>query len=247
MPSSKPIKFPLCLNLAVFCLFSLSARAQSPAVQGTDEAQKRLEENSSLYFQDRAFTPAGAADKRIKNRIASLALYLRIIGEPPLSDPSDTDSDKQESYRLLWIGFPGGKFFVLRLRIAADGTAKIFAKETAYEQTINSETKLLLNQEGSASNADVNGFLELVTKAKFWELPTVVVPEPQMPDGSYWYLEGAKPDQRHIVYRRNPESHPDSFTDMGRYLVIALAHLPDSVIKIPRSDQSEPIRRQRTP
>jgi hypothetical protein len=243
--SLKPIEFLVCVNLAVFCLFSPSAHAQSPAVQGTDEAQKRLEQNTSLYFPDCAFTPSGPlADKQIKNRIASLALYLRIIGEPPLSDPSNIDSNKQESYRLVWMGFPGGKFFVLRLAIAANGTAKIFAKETAYQQTINNETKLLLNQECSASNEAINAFLELVTKAKFWELPTLVVPEPQMPDGSYWYLEGAKPNQRHLVYRRNPESHPDSLTDIGRYLARDLAHLPDTLISIPRADRSEPIRRQ---
>jgi hypothetical protein len=244
--SLKLIAALICVVAAGCSIFSPSSRPQNAPAQRTDRAQKLLEENTSLYFPDRAFTPSGAlADKQIKSRIAWLALFLRSIGEPPLRDPSKTDSDKQESYRLVWMGFPAGKFFVLRLAIAANGTAKIFAKETAYKPTPYTEADLVLNQEGAVSSEAVNGFLELVTKAKFWELPTLVVPEPQMPDGSYWYLEGAKPDQHHFVYRRNPESHPDSFTDMGRYLATDLAHLSDSVISIPRSDRSEPIRRQR--
>jgi len=241
--SLKPRGLLICVAVALCCFFPPSAGSQNPASQGTDEAKRRLEENTSLYFPDRAFTLSRpSVDKQTRDGIAWLALYLRSIGEPPLRDPSDDDSYKQESYRLVWMGFPGGKFFVLRLSIASNGAAKIFVKETSYKPTPYTEADLLLKQEGTPSSEAVNGFRELVARAKFWDLPSLLIPEPRMPDGSYWYFEGAKPDQCHVVYRRNPESHPDSLTDMGKYLATTLAHLPDSVLNIPRSNRSEPIK-----
>lgn len=225
----------ICLVVVGYSVSPPWARPQNDTSQTRSDAQKLLHENTDLYFPDRAFiNPGGSVDKQLGERIAWLGVYLRSIGEPPLPN----DSNKSESYRLVYIGFPTGKIVVLRLSISANGTARTFAKQTAYNQT-----SLLLDQENSASREAVNGFLESVARAKFWELPTVDSSEQRMPDGSYWYLEGARSNQCHIVYRRTPELHPNSFTDIGRYLANDLAHLSDSVLAIPRGDRSEPARR----
>jgi hypothetical protein len=168
------------------------------------EARKLLRENANLYFPDRAFTtPGGSADKQLGNRIAWLASYLRSVGEPSLPNQLTSNVNTPESYRLVLIGFSAGKIIVLRLSISANGAAQVFAKQTAYNQT-----SLLLNEDGTVPKEAVNGFLELVTKAKFWELLTIGINESRMPDGSYWYFEGAKPDQCHIVIAELPNYIP---------------------------------------
>lgn len=126
---------------------------------------------------------------------------------------------------------------VIRLRIDSLGTAKIFAKKTPFDGT-----NLLVSKEASLPVEAENRFLECVKRADFWQLPTRELPEPQIPDGSYWYLEGVRHGDYHMVYRRDPEGRPGPFTDMGRYLAKDLAQLDDSVISIPRADRSEPVR-----
>ena len=52
----------------------------------------------------------------------------------------------------------------------------------------------------------------------------------------YWFLEGTRDSEYHLVYRRSPEAKPSPYTDIGRYLSKDLAKLPDSTIRIPRSN-----------
>jgi hypothetical protein len=211
----------------------LTERAQNNSPLKPPTSLKELQENSSLYFPPGTFKkPDGSADGRDGDGIA---WYLREIGEPPLSGSDKTS--EVHAYRLIRIGFPSGTTMVIRLQIDSLGTAKIFAKKTPFNGT-----NFLLNKTDSVSVAAVNEFLECVKRGDFWQLPTKVQAEPNVKDGSYWYLEGLRHGEYHMVYRRNPESNPGSFTDIGRYLALDLANLGNSV-NIPRGDRLEPLRR----
>jgi hypothetical protein len=204
--------------------------AQNSPPAGPPTILKEFQENGLAYF------PAGTFKKPDDHYGESFALYLRSIGEPPLL--RSADNSQAHAYRLMIIGFPVGRTWVLRLQIEDDGSAKLFARETSFNGT-----NLLLNKQDSVSIADVNAFLECVKRADFWRLPTREEPEPRMNDGSYWFLEGTRRGDYHMVYRRTPELHPVKFTDIGRYLAKDLAQLDDSTINIPRGDRSEPLRR----
>ncbi len=236
--------FANCINLAIrlvalgfICFHSPTVLAQDISSSALSQTPKEFQQNGSRYFPPSTFRLAdGAPDNHFGD---SLAWYLRSIGEPPL--PSDAADDSEvQSYRLVWIGFPAGRTVVLRLQIARDGSAKIFAKQTQY-----GKTELLLNKEDGISIAAVDGFLDYVKKGEFWQLSTQEYPERQAKDGSYWYLEAVRQGHYHMVYRRAPELNLGSFTDIGRYLAKDIAQLGDSTIRIPRGDRSEPMRRNR--
>jgi hypothetical protein len=231
-----------CIILVVCTLILQRACLEPSAVSGQNnapvrppQAPKQVEEIVASYFPAGTFNmPDGSPDK---NSWSSLALYLRGIGEPPL--PGSADSSDAQEYRFIRIGFPTAKTLVVRLLIGSDGTAKLFAKQTPFNGTT-----FLLNEELSVSVESVNGFLACAKRAEFWQIPTREIVEQRITDGSYWFVEATRRGDYHMVYRRAPELHPNSFTDIGRYLAKDLAHLPDSVVTIPRGDRSEPVRRR---
>jgi hypothetical protein len=182
--------------------------------------------NGLAYFPAGTFKkPDGSSNEDYAD---SWAWYLRLRGETPLLH--STEDLQREVYRLTVIGFPGAKTWIFRLQIKKDGTGTLFTKLSPFN-----ETSFLMNDQAVISAADVNGFLESVKRAQFWQLPTTKPPEPEMPDGSYWFLEGSRESEYHMVYRRSPEVKPSAFTDIGRYLSKDLAQLPDSKILIPQS------------
>lgn len=223
------------LVIGYACPHTSHVRAQQNTSPGpTFSSMKEFRDFVSLYFPPGTFRKLdGSPDD---SRANVLALYLRGIAEPPL-DRSDKNLEAH-AYRLVWTAFPAGKTVVLRLQLDSQGTARIFAKQTPFDGT-----NLLLNNEKSISIEAVNRFLECVKRGDFWRLPTREQHEPQVKDGSYWVLEGVRDGNYHLVYRRNPESNPGAFTDIGRSLGKELAQLPDSIINIPPGEGSVPIRR----
>jgi hypothetical protein len=182
--------------------------------------------NGLAYFPADTFKkPDGSPDEDWAD---SWAWYLRTRGEPSLL--RSTEDLPMEVYRLTVVGFPGAKTWIFRLQIRKDGTGTLFTKLTTFNTTT-----FLMDDHKVISAADINGFLESVKRAQFWQLPTTKPSEPEMPDGSYWFLERARESEYHMVYRRSPEVNPSAFTDIGRYLSKNLAQLPDSKILIPHS------------
>jgi hypothetical protein len=225
------------LAIGYSCLLGPTASSQNSSPAGQPTSLKEFQDNGALYFPAGTFKkPDGSPDEHSGD---GLAWHLRRIGEPPLAGPAD--NSQTHAYRLVWIGFPAGKMAVIRLKIENDGSAKVFAKQTPFDKA-----DLLFAKEDSVPVEGVNRFLECVKRADFWKLPTREQHEPRVVDGSYWYLEGVRQGDYHMVYRRYPEGRPGPFTDMGRYLAKDLAQLADSVIRIPRGDRSEPIRRRVT-
>jgi hypothetical protein len=221
--------------LATFvCLQLPVAQSQNNSATRPPKSVKEYEEIVSSYFPAGTFDASDASPD--KNSWGGLALYLRGIEEPPLL--KSAGNTEAHAYRLTIIAYPFAKTWIFRLQIETDGTAKLFAKQTPFNGT-----DLLFSKESSISTDGVNGLIECVKRGKLWQLPTKEQPEPQMPDGSYWFLEAVHHGEYHMVYRRTPELKPGGFTDIGRYLAKDLAHLPDSVVAIPRGDRSEPARR----
>jgi len=231
---------PLSLARLVLWLLVIVARepwsrfTQNSPSTGPPSSLREYQENGSLYFPGGPFKrPDGTADDHFGDTIA---WYLRSIGEPPLA--RFVERSESQAYRLIWMGFPAGKTVVVRLQIHSDRTAELFAKQTRFDGA-----DLLFETKDSISNAAVDGFLECLNRGDFWHQPARESPEPQMPDGSYWYFEGARRGEYRLVYRRTPELKPGPFTDIGRYLAKDLARLPDSIISIPRGNRSEPARK----
>lgn len=213
---------------------SWAGPGQNSPPPGLPTILKEFQDNGLTYFPAGTFKKSdGSPDDQSGE---SFGRYLRSIGEPPLL--RSADNSQAHAYRLMIFGFPVGRTWVLRLQIENDGSAKLFVREAPFNGT-----NLLLNKQDSVSIANVNAFLECVNRADFWRLPTGEDPDPRIKDGSYWFLEGTRRGDYHMIYRRSPELHPDKFTDVGRYLAKNLAHLDDSTINIPRGDRSEPLRR----
>lgn len=222
---------PRCLKSVAFLLATVFVCLQHPPAQSQNNpptaAPRNVKENEevvSSYFPAGTFNASdGSPDK---NSWGSLALYLCGIEEPPLL--KSAGSAEAHAYRLTIIAYPFAKIWIFRLQIENDGTAKLIAKQAPFNGT-----NLLFNKEDRISITGVNGFLECVTRGKFWRLPTKEQPEPQMPDGSYWFLEAVHHGEYHMVYRRTPELKPGGVTDIGRYLAKDLAQLDDSKIRVP--------------
>jgi hypothetical protein len=190
--------------------------AQNNSRISSPSSLKEFYENGSSYFPPGTFmTPSGSPDDHFGD---SIAWYLHEIGEPPLF--KSAENSQAHAYRLIRIGFPAGKTLVLRLQIENDGTAKLFARKTPFDGT-----DFLLNREDSISITGVNQFLEFVKRGDFWQLPTRERTEPNVKDGTYWFLEGVHHGSYHMVYRRAPELNSGGFTDIGRYLAKDLAQV----------------------
>lgn len=221
MPGVYTKTFPLLL-VAVFSLLlcpRVSAQATSPAASAP--TLKDYRDNGLAYFPAGTFKkPDGTPDDDWAD---TWAWYLRERGEPPLLH--STEDSPVQSYRLMIIGFPVAMTRIFRLQIEKDGTAKMFIKVVPLDGK-----NFLENREEVISANDVDGFLKRLGQAEFWQLPTSEKPKPVTTitiDGTYWFLEGARKAEYHMVYRRNPEWEPSPVTDIGTYLSKDLAKLPD--------------------
>ena len=229
---SKSALWFLAIGYSSFHGWTACAQTGFPAGQPT--SLKEFQDNGALYFPDGTFKkPDGSPEEHSGD---GLAWHLRRLGEPPL--PASANNSQPQAYRLIWVGFPGGKMTIIRLKIEKDGAAKIFAKQTPFDKA-----DILFTKEESVPVEAVNRFLECVKRADFGNLPNTEQAEPRVADGTYWYFEGVHDGDYHMVYRRHPEGRPGPFTDMRRYLAKDLARLDDSIIRIPRADRSEPLRR----
>lgn len=215
---TKPLLFLLVAVLG-FLLCPRSSGQATPSA-GSPPTLKEYRDNGLAYFPSGTFKkPDGSPDDDWAD---AWAWYLRERGEPPLL--GSTEGSPAQSYRLMIIGFPVGRTRIFRLQIEKDGMAKLFIKITPF-----SETDFLLNREEVISATDVDGFLKRLEQAEFWQLPTREKPKPATTitiDGTYWFLEGTRKGEYHMVHRRNLEWEPSPLTDVGTYLSKDLAKLP---------------------
>src|SRR5215510_11456650 len=125
---SKSALWFLAIEYSSFHSWTACAQTGFPAGQPT--SQKEFQDNGALYFPDGTFKkPDGSPDEHSGD---GLAWHLRRLGEPPLS--ASADNSQPQAYRLIWVGFPGGKMTIIRLKIEKDVAAKIFAKQAPFDR-----------------------------------------------------------------------------------------------------------------
>jgi hypothetical protein len=184
-------------------------------------------ENGALYFPPETFKLSNGSPQGDYGN--AVAWYLKTIKEPPIFE-SKSPSDRM-AYRFILIGFPAGKTWVFRLEIDKDGNGKLFVKHTSFEGKT-----IFLEGDGDVSVSKVNGFLDCIKSSHFMDLPTRELREPNVNDGSYWFIEGMSQGIYHAVCRRAPELHPNGFTDIGKYMAYDLGGLSPSMISLPSSN-----------
>jgi len=164
----------------------------------------------------------------LEDREAWYSSQLRAAKEGALCRlPDDTGS----VYRFTWI--PSfNPTVVVRVESGANGyriTAKSLSGAGGYEPgSLAHMTTYELD------DADMEKFAELLTAARFWELPTDPPPDgTEGADGAQWVLEGLENGRYHVVDRWSPRPDgPDAaYRRLGEWLLTRSSLAPSSLVK----------------
>jgi len=182
----------------------------------------------------------------IQNSVSDAPVYLPDQTEASimpvflysLREPSLLEAAKDASvitFRMSYFSPQPERVIVVRLVVNADGSGQIISAVSS-----SGKSDEFRNAKLSVSAADVQNFLALVEKVKFWSMPSVEKKvekkneggrKTYVLDGAWWMVEGVRNGSFHYVFRRNPEI--TSFTEVGRDLVNNLAKIDNSVLSIP--------------
>lgn len=178
--------------------------------------------DSSSTAAANAYFPSGTVD----GYADYFSSYLNSIGEPKLTNVKQ--NPKALVYRLDFLSWGNGRWLIVRISFEPDGTARI--ETTVQSNAIGSPHKA----EISVSTDNAKGFLRMVDKSDFWEMPSLR-PDNESekgkvykPDSDIWIFEGVRNGGYHVVFRRGPDSSP--FTEMVEFLAKNLAGLDDTTI-----------------
>jgi hypothetical protein len=152
--------------------------------------------------------------------IAIFLLVFNAFAEPPdntnfpewysknlvaLQEPSlfELSKDKKAHvYRFLWLR-TFDKPIALRLVVYPEGTGLIFKKisdgSAGYDPG-----ELVVNETVAVNKEDVDTFLEMLNKVKFWQLPIKEKSDVLGLDGAQWVIEGVSSGKYHLVDRWSP-------------------------------------------
>jgi hypothetical protein len=144
---------------------------------------------------------------------------LQLLREPSLWELSKTQ--KSESYRFLWLrSFHPG--IAIRIDLKADGSS-IATIKIDNEKGKGEPTKLVKNKVIRLTEDQTQFFLDRVSDAQFWSLPTLDKTEPIHVDGAQWIIEGVKNGKYLILDRWSPKAGP--VHDLGTYMLFVVADL----------------------
>ena len=139
--------------------------------------------------------------------------FLAAMEEPSLYQLSQ--EKKIHSYRFLWLRTFDNPIS-LRLSIDPEGTGLVTVKVTngsgGYEPG-----RIITNENVPVTKEDVDNFLRMIQKARFWQLPTTEDTDRMGLDGAQWVFEGAKFRTYHLADRWSPEK--GSFRELALLLV----------------------------
>ena len=153
---------------------------------------------------------------------------LRATGESQLCQGGDQAATV---YRLTWIPSFHPSVTV-RIVAGTNGyvlTAKILSGAGGYEPgSVARDTTITL------ADADVGDVSQLLTQARFWELPTIPPTDGMIGlDGAQWVLEGLSAGRYHVVDRWTPDPMgPDgSFRRLAEWILARSGLVPSSLVK----------------
>jgi hypothetical protein len=172
---------------------------------------------SQQYFPDHIFEQS---DKTNDFDVNWYSGQLKALKEPSLWQMSKESQTKQV-YRFLWL-----RSFhhpvVVRLDVRANGTG-ILTTKVADGAGGYPPGRLAENRTKEIRKEVVESFLAHVEEVKYWSLPSLEPPNPNMVnlDGAQWVLEGVRNGTYKIVDRWSPEKGP--IRDLGLTMAIDLA------------------------
>lgn len=168
-----------------------------------------------------------------------LCVLFAEFGEPSLFKAASNDPALY-SFRVSAFAPVLMHKVAVRLVIDADGNGHISSANESYPDGVLKRTK------EDVEKTDVDKFLEIVNRAKFWTAPTH---EPQSnpivngrpaytTDGSDWMLEGVRNGTFHYVFRENPEH--SALTAVGCFLARDLVKTASSPIPMAGCTHPDP-------
>jgi len=162
-------------------------------------------------------------DEMIRDGISRV---LRDMDEPSLWEASQ--KQKSEIYRFIWLR-SFSQPIAVRLTIDVDGSGDLVVKALSRSHG-DDAASLVMDQRSHLPPIEVRSFIEKLTKADFWDLPTDRLEDMYGRDGATWIMEGTNDGAYHIVKRWSPRDSP--YRDACMYLALGLARLkiPDREI-----------------
>ena len=145
--------------------------------------------------------------------------HLLAMKEPSLWEVSKKQSD--EVYRFLWLRTFHAPVSA-RLDVASDGSGELVIKLLSGKGGYD-PGHLIQNRKIKVEKESVDHFLELLSKAEFWNLPTEQETNGVGCDGAQWIMEATKKGQYHVVDRWSPDEGP--YRKAALFLAINLGGL----------------------
>ena len=175
------------------------------------------------YFPDRALSAQKRSDRFKSDWYSN---QLQALEEPSLWELSQSETERRESYRFLWL-----RTFqhpvAIRVDIEESGAA-LLAVKVASGAGGYAPGKLIRNENIALTKEQCAHFLDIIEKNRFWELPTLDESHIGM-DGAQWVMEGVKDGKYHLVDRWSPGD--------GAIRTIGLALVKDfAKLKIPSKE-----------
>jgi hypothetical protein len=170
-----------------------TAPSQPSCFPGLSKEVEKLATPS--YFPPGAFYPKPEHEKFIVDWYTK---HLRAMGEMSLLSQPDSHA---ESYRFLWLRSFHHPVAV-RVWRSGDGlflNVKQLSGAGGYEPG-----RLIINQTRQLTNAEWDGFVSLLDRSCYWQLPAEI--DEMGNDGAQWILEGAREGRYHVVDRWTPRS-----------------------------------------
>lgn len=173
---------------------------EAPAAPATPSCSPDLSREverpaKSSYFPPGAFYPEPEHERFI---VEWYTKHLKAMGERPLLSHPES---RAESYRFLWLRTFHHPVAV-RVWRSDDGwflNVKQLSGAGGYEPG-----RLVMNQTRQLTSAEWDGFVSLLDRSCYWQLPTEIGDMGN--DGAQWILEGAKEGRYHVVDRWTPRS-----------------------------------------
>jgi len=150
------------------------------------------------------------------NRTLSLtaAFLLVELNEPSLAE--DAKNVLNHVYRFVLLpSFHG--IAVVRLDLQPRGSAVVQTKQTDGTPCNIRLGTVFVSETQTLSSARVAGFLDVLDKNSFWQIPPSVPREEYPRGGTYWFLEGVRDGRHHVAIRYDPRGGP--FTQIVSHLL----------------------------